>query len=127
MITPLILASLCGAVKTLSHAKKYEEIVLMLDHHIFDIKNLSYEYFKYEYQVTDIKNSLEMIILYALLNSCNGIHEQIQTIHTIINPIITDNLLITSRFTKPDGDIGDLSILPYLALDKIKNALIQVL
>lgn len=127
MITPLILANLCGAIQTLSRAKKYDEIVSLLDQHIFDIKNLSYEYFKYQYQVTDIKNSIEMMVIYALLKSSYGIDQQINTIHTIIDPIVTENLLITTRFTKLNRDIGDLHILPDLALDKIKASLIHVL
>lgn len=127
MITPLILANLCGAMQTLSVEKKYKEIVMLIDQHIFDVKNLSHEYFKYQYQAAEIHNSLDMIIIYAMLENTYGIQEQINMIHTIIDPIITDNLLITSRFSKPSKDIGDLDVLPYLALDKIKNALIQVL
>lgn len=127
MITPLILSNFCGVIQTLSNSKKYDEIVSLVDEYIFDVKNLSYEYFKYEYQVTDIKNSIEMTIIYALLHNSYGIEQQINNIHKIIDPIIADNLLITARFAKPNRDIGDLNVLPDLALDKIKNALIQVL
>lgn len=125
MITPLQLVAHCRTIKDLADKENFEEIVTITQNLLDETYDL------YNISNGEIKCVIDTIMIYGFLRCSSGIHEQIELIHAIVDPIITKNMLLTNRFDKysenPSQDIGVLHRLPDLALYNIKQSLISTM
>jgi hypothetical protein len=126
MITPLNLVSKCRTLSNLADQEKFEEVVTLA-------QTLMEETYQLLDDVTtqEVKFVIDTIMIYGFLQCSGGIHEQIELIHAIIDPIIIKNMFLTNRFNKyitnPSQDIGTLYDLPDLALETIRKSLVATM
>lgn len=122
MLTSFKLRSYIIDINTFANSNtpdKFKKILSLT----YDVQHIELgDEFIYQYQVDDIKNYLDMIVIYSLLECITGVKYELENIKEIITPIIKNNLLITNRFFhKNNNDIGNLENLPNLALFKIQE------